>query len=67
MGRRRRGRGTLTLGSLGQALSGTCGPNPAPGEAGPCLEPGQGALWPKPHIHNHLFTFRLQELFQVRF
>lgn len=42
--------------------SGTCGPNTAPGEEGPSLESGQGALWPKPHIHNHLLTFRLQEI-----
>lgn len=30
-----------------------------PGGAGPRLVPGQGAFWPEPHIHNHLFTFRL--------
>lgn len=34
-------------------------PNAPPGDAGPRLVPGQGAFWSKPHIHSHLFTFRL--------
>ena len=34
-------------------------PSTPAGGAGPRLVPRQGAFWPKPHIHNHLFTLRL--------